>query len=83
MEPPRGIPVEDSSKETGDALPDEAVRLSPQNFADIARGLPAKARMVLSAAMGLERGSLKVTMPDGRKILVVGKAPGPDAEVTL
>ncbi len=72
-----------SSKETGEALPDEAVRLSAQNFAGIARGLPAKARMVLSAAMGLERGSLKVTMPEGRKILVVGKAPGPNAEVTL
>ena len=73
----------ESSKETVGALPDEAVRLSAQNFAGIARGLPARARMVLSAAMGLERGSLKVTMPDGRKILVVGKAPGPNAEVTL
>ena len=39
--------------------------------------------MVLSAAMNLERGSLKVTLPDLRRILVVGKAPGPDAEVTL
>ena len=72
-----------SSNETVGAPPDEAVRLSAQNFAGIARGLPARARMVLSAAMGLERGSLKVTMPDGRKILVVGKAPGPNAEVTL
>ena len=33
--------------------------------------------------MNLERGSLKVTLPDLRRILVVGKAPGPDAEVTL
>jgi cyclopropane-fatty-acyl-phospholipid synthase len=38
---------------------------------------------VLSAAMSMERGSLSVTTPDGRKILVKGKAPGPDAEVIL
>lgn len=73
-----------SKPEAGDSVRDEAVRLDAQNFAAIAKGLPAKARMVLSAAMtGLKRGSLKVTMPDRRKILVAGKAPGPDAEVTL
>ena len=61
----------------------EAVQLTAGNFAELARGLPARARMVLSAAMNLERGSLKVTLPDLRRILVVGKAPGPNAEVTL
>ncbi len=65
------------------ALPDDTVRLDAKNFASIAKGLPAKAKLVLSGAMNLERGSLKVTLPDGRKILVVGKAPGPDAEVIL
>ncbi len=62
---------------------DEPVRLTARNFAEIARGLPGKARMVLSAAMNLERGTLKVTLPDLRRILVVGKELGPNAEVTL
>ncbi|TIL55117.1 MAG: SAM-dependent methyltransferase, partial [Mesorhizobium sp.] len=38
---------------------------------------------VLSAAMNLPRGSLKVRMPDGRAVLVGGKGPGPDAELVL
>jgi cyclopropane-fatty-acyl-phospholipid synthase len=61
----------------------EAIRLDELNFAEIVKGLPAKARMVLSAAMKLPRGSLKVRMPDGRAVLVGGNAPGPDAELVL
>ncbi len=63
--------------------PDEPVTLTARNFAEIGRSLPGKARLVLSAAMKLERGSLSVTLPDLRKILVVGKERGPNAEVTL
>ncbi|MDH4984853.1 cyclopropane-fatty-acyl-phospholipid synthase [Aminobacter anthyllidis] len=58
-------------------------RLHEGNVADIARGLPARVRMALSAALHLPRGSLKVKMPDGRSILVGGKAPGPEAEIVL
>ncbi|TIW57920.1 MAG: SAM-dependent methyltransferase, partial [Mesorhizobium sp.] len=61
----------------------DAVLLDELNFAEIVKGLPAKARMVLLAAMNLPRGSLKVRMPDGRAVLVGGKAPGPDAELVL
>ena len=61
----------------------DAIRLDELNFAEIVKGLPAKARMVLSAAMNLPRGSLKVRMPDGRAVLVGGNAPGPDAELVL
>ncbi len=67
----------------GNDAPDGTIRLDALNFAQIAKGLPGKARMVLSAAMHLERGSLKVTLPDLRKIMVVGKTAGPNAEVTL
>ena len=63
--------------------PDNLVRLDEHNLASIAKGLPAKARFVLRAALQLERGSLTVTMPDGRRILVAGPSPGPDAEVIL
>ena len=59
------------------------VRLGPHNFPELVRGLPAKARMVLSAAMGMEFGSLKVTTPEGRELLVAGRRPGPQAEVVL
>lgn len=69
--------------DSADVADDGTVRLDARNFAEIARGLPGRARMVLSAALKLERGSLKVTLPDLRKILVVGKVPGPDAEVKL
>ena len=60
-----------------------AIRLDEHNFHHIARGLPARVRMVLSASMGLERGSLKVTLPDRRRILIVGKVEGPNAELVL
>lgn len=66
------------------ALPgDEAIKLDESNFSEVVRGLPAKARMVLSAASKLAYGSLKVTMPDGRKVLLGGKGPGPQAEIVL
>ena len=59
------------------------VRLTTENFAEIARGLPSKARMVLSAGMNLARGTLDIRMPDGRSVIVGGNAPGPRAQVIL
>ncbi|RVB39082.1 SAM-dependent methyltransferase, partial [Mesorhizobium sp. M7A.F.Ca.CA.001.06.1.1] len=49
-----------AQKELFGAALSDAVRLDEFNFAEIVKGLPAKARMVLSAAMNLPRGSLKV-----------------------
>jgi cyclopropane-fatty-acyl-phospholipid synthase len=66
-----------------DTLFDGATRLEPANFAASMRGLPAKARMVMSLAMDLEKGSLRVRLPDGRVFLVGGNAPGPDACLVL
>ncbi|RUZ73988.1 SAM-dependent methyltransferase, partial [Mesorhizobium sp. M7A.F.Ca.CA.001.14.1.1] len=62
-----------AQKELFGAALSDAVRLDEFNFAEIVKGLPAKARMVLSAAMNLPRGSLKVRLPDGRAVLVGGK----------
>ncbi|WP_394891423.1 class I SAM-dependent methyltransferase [Mesorhizobium sp. AaZ16] len=62
---------------------DGAIRLHAGNFAEVAKGLPAKARLVLSAAMELARGTLKITMPDGRAVVVGGKSPGPSAQIVL
>jgi cyclopropane-fatty-acyl-phospholipid synthase len=61
----------------------EPVRLNRANFAEIAAGLPARARLALSAVMALPRGLLKVRIPDGRRLIVGGNAPGPEAEVVL
>ena len=61
----------------------DAVRLDKTNFAEIAAGLPAQARMVLSAMMALPHGLLQVRIPDGRKLIVGGNAPGPEAELVL
>lgn len=62
---------------------DDAIKLDDSNFTEVMRGLPAKARMVLGAASKLAHGTLKITMPDGRKVLMGGKSPGPNAELVL
>nr|HMQ57659.1 cyclopropane-fatty-acyl-phospholipid synthase family protein [Rhizobiaceae bacterium] len=61
----------------------DAVRLTASNIGDFARGLPAKARLVLHAALSLPKGSLAVKMPDGRAFRIVGRQAGPDASVVL
>ena len=61
----------------------DAISLDTSNFAASVKGLPARARMVLSAATGMARGSLRIRTPDGQAFLVRGKAPGPDAELIL
>jgi cyclopropane-fatty-acyl-phospholipid synthase len=65
------------------AAPDGTIPLHAGNFSEIASGLPMRARMVLSAAMELVHGTLKITMPDGRAVVVGGKAPGPSAQLVL
>jgi cyclopropane-fatty-acyl-phospholipid synthase len=59
------------------------VRVTAENFAEIARGLPSKARMVLHTGMNLARGTLNIRMPDGRSVIVGGNAPGPEAQLIL
>lgn len=59
------------------------IALHEGNLADFAKGLPARARLALSAALQLPKGSLTVKIPDGRSVLVGGRAPGPEAEIVL
>jgi len=65
------------------APPNDAIRLDENNMTDVLRGLPARVRMILKATTRLALGSLKITMPDGRKLLVAGNGPGPAAELVL
>lgn len=61
----------------------EGIRLDKSNFATLAAGLPARARIALAAATALPRGLIKVRTPEGRRLIVGGNAPGPDAELVL
>jgi cyclopropane-fatty-acyl-phospholipid synthase len=61
----------------------DTVRLDKTTYSKIAAGLPSRARMVLSAAMALPLGTLKVRIPDGRSLIVGGNAPGPEAELVM
>jgi cyclopropane-fatty-acyl-phospholipid synthase len=62
---------------------DDFVTLTESNLAEIARGLPARMRATLSALSGLVFGNLRITFPDGRKVRVTGKQPGPDAHLVM
>ncbi|OLP59886.1 cyclopropane-fatty-acyl-phospholipid synthase [Xaviernesmea oryzae] len=58
-------------------------RLSPENIARFVRGLPARAQMVLRGLIHMQAGSLTLTLPDGRAVMINGRTPGPAAEVRL
>ena len=61
----------------------DAIHVTHENLKAIVRGLPAKAKIALSAAVGLPKGSLVIRTPEGRVLKVGGRAAGPDAEVHL
>ncbi len=57
--------------------------LSKESLASHLRGLPARARLVLKGLVNLQAGSLQLTMPDGRTVMIRGRTTGPNAAVTL
>lgn len=57
--------------------------LTHDNIARVSKGLPFKARLALRGLLQMQTGSLAIQMPDGRKVVVVGKMEGPKAAVTL
>ncbi len=61
----------------------EVLELNQENFATIARGVPARARMMLKALISLPKGALRLVLPDGRAVTVAGAEPGPEAELIL
>jgi cyclopropane-fatty-acyl-phospholipid synthase len=70
---------------TGQAINsgDGYITVTENNVGQIARDLPARMRMALSAISGLQFGSIRITLPDGRKVRVNGEKAGPDAEIVL
>lgn len=61
----------------------EVERLERPNIGRIAQGAPARVRMVLNALIDLPRGSLTITLPDNKRVLVGGNGPGPRADLVL
>lgn len=61
----------------------EVERLNLDNAAQILRGLPRRARMVLRAMIRMHYGSLLIDTPEGRRIRIEGREPGPRAHLLL
>ena len=61
----------------------EPLLVTPDNVADVLPDLPRLIRLALGYAARLRRGTLDVTLPDGRTIRIGGQEPGPAAEMTI
>lgn len=61
----------------------DAIRVTRENVSAIIRDLPGKAKLALSAAVHLPKGSLTIRTPEGRVLHIDGNEPGPNAEVHL
>lgn len=61
----------------------KAEYLSAENISKFVKGLPRKAQLTLQAIVHLKAGSLMLTLPDRRTVLIKGQTAGPDACVTL
>ncbi len=57
--------------------------LTPHSAGEIAKGLPTAARLALGVIARIERGMLRLVLPDGRVLVAGGNAPGPEAELKL
>lgn len=63
------------------AVPSIALSSAPQALS--MPGVPYTLRMMLMLATRLNRGSLTVVLPDGRRVKCAGLRPGPSAELVL
>ena len=57
--------------------------VTPENAARILADLPRIVRMALGFGAHLTRGTLDVTLPNGRRYRLGGREPGPAAEMTV
>ena len=63
--------------------PRKGLKLTRENFEEVVRPLPRRARFVLGVVMQLPRGTLTVTTPEGLLLELGGNGPGPHAELIL
>lgn len=59
------------------------LRVTRQSYPSIEPSLGFAERRAVQAALRLERGSIDATLPDGRRLLVEGPLPGPNAVVRV
>src|SRR6201994_3677934 len=64
------------------SVPD-LIRVTPENVEALLGDLPRLVRLALGFGSKLRRGTLDVTLPDGRRIRLGGVEPGPSAAMTL
>src|ERR1700759_627299 len=61
----------------------DLISVTPHNVGTVLSALPRLARLALGFGSRLRRGTLDVTLPDGRKVRLGGIEPGPAAAMTL
>jgi len=61
----------------------DAIPVRPDNIDTVLADLPRRARLALRFAARLRRGTLDITLLDGRVVRMGGLEPGPKAEMTL
>ena len=59
------------------------IKITPENVAVLLPDVPRLVRLAFGFAAQLRRGTLDVTLPDGRKFRCGGQEPGPAAEMTI
>jgi cyclopropane-fatty-acyl-phospholipid synthase len=64
-------------------MQDSTIELSPETARQVLAGLPRMARRAFGLAMSLEIGRLIVVVPDGRRFVVNGRRPGPEAQLVV
>ena len=62
---------------------DKGELLRPEHLSKQLRGLPGKAKFALRRLMGIKRGILIITLPEGRTVRIEGEAEGPHAHLVL
>src|SRR6202790_5711751 len=67
---------------SGPAMP-ELILLTPESVDTRLSDLPRLVRLAFGFGSRLRRGTLDVTLPDGRKVRLGGMEPGPSATMTL
>ena len=71
------------SRSVKETIMPNAISVTPDNVGTVLADLPRMVRLALGFASRLRRGTLDVTMPDGRVLRLGGFEPGPAAKMTL
>ncbi len=64
-------------------MTERPIELSPETARQALADLPRIARRAFGVVMALEIGNLTIVVPDGRRFLVKGRQPGPEAELVV